>query len=73
MPGRDDRGRHLDQFRLALAENVSMEEAGRRLAERASAERIAASRKNHGEALRRLYAKGYGHTHRRSNHEQSNG
>lgn len=64
MPARDDRKRKLDQFRLALHDNVSMPEAARRLDRAEQEARAEAARRTHGEAMRRLYAKGYGRNHK---------
>ena len=61
MPaGREDRARRLAIFRLALAENCTMQQAGERHDARGQSQAIDAARSAHGEAMRRLFAKGYG-------------
>jgi hypothetical protein len=60
MPVRDDRRRRLDQFRTALDENCTVEEAGRLLDARAEAARLRAAQAKYHIALRRLRAKGWG-------------
>ncbi len=61
MPaGREDRGRRLAIFRLALAENCTMQQAAERHDARSHTQAIEAARAAHGEAMRRLFARGYG-------------
>ena len=61
MPaGREDRGRRLAIFRLALAEGCTMQQAAERHDRRTQLQAIDAARAAHGEAMRRLFAKGYG-------------
>lgn len=55
-----DRARCLAIFRLALAENCTMQDAARRIDGAGAARTITEARAHHGQAMRALYARGYG-------------
>lgn len=55
-----DRARCLAIIRLAQAENCSMEDAARRIDGAGAARTIVDARAHHAQAMRALYARGYG-------------